>query len=123
MKKTHIGVLAAGIVIAIALFFAINPTQEAVVNELTGTWYGGGSNEETGDWWMQYTFEGNDYQLTTGTGYEEVGQYNIAKRYEDGSIDVYKIFDEGTKTHTMTIVTFEENNRIFLEGLQLDRIK
>ncbi|NQV89805.1 hypothetical protein HQ487_00185 [Candidatus Uhrbacteria bacterium] len=125
MKKHHWIVLTLSIaVIGTLLLWPKTHTEDIAINELVGQWHAGGVNADGFEWFMEYTFKKDGtYELVTGTDYTEEGVYEITNRYLDGSIEIKKVFSEGTKDYTMVIVTQEDPDIVMLEGTQLNRIK
>lgn len=121
MKLHHWLILILAIML-IGTFVALpKSTTEKNIDEITGTWRADGINEDEFEWFMLYTFDNGQYTLTTGTGYEEKGTYRIKERFEDGSLIVEKFYDDGAKTYEMSVLTGEDPNVIFLEGVKLER--
>ncbi len=119
MKHKYL-IAAAVLVVAAVGFFAFAP-QQSQADELTGSWRGGGTTPEGTEWWVQYDFEGNSYEMTTGTDYGEVGTYKILERFEDKSMIVRKIFDNQEKVYDVTMVLVEDGSQLFIEGMELKR--
>lgn len=123
--KTHhiIAVTLAFVAIIIGLLMWTNQ-EPVVVDELTGTWYTGGTNEVAGEWWMQYIFDNGTYSLTTGTDYNEEGTYVINETFLDGSRLVEKTFDNGEKVYEMNVrLDPDEPDAIYVENLRLERVE
>ncbi|MBI2473026.1 hypothetical protein HYV70_00515 [Candidatus Uhrbacteria bacterium] len=129
MKQHHLFVLIVGIFIVGGLFLwpkfhSEQTTVNLVVkDELIGRWHAGGTNTDGFEWFMEYEFSNGSYRLNTGTDYKEEGTYRITQRYLDGSIEVEKTFDNNQKTYTMVIRTTDDPDVLFLEGVQLNRVK
>jgi hypothetical protein len=104
------------------LFWPRSHSEPPVTDELTGTWHAGGTNAADLTWSMEYRFNSDQsYILTTGTDYGEEGTYVITNRYLDGSIEVEKTFRNGEKIYTMVVLTTDDPNIIYLEGVKLNR--
>ncbi|MBT5808256.1 hypothetical protein HOI18_03200 [Candidatus Uhrbacteria bacterium] len=123
MKHHHIGGIVAAIFILIIGIFVFSVGSVSSPDELTGSWRAGGTNAAGLDWYMEYEFGAGRYELETGTDYEEKGSYSINERYEDGSIIVHKVFYDGEKTYDMMVLTVDDPNIIFIEGVQLNRVE
>lgn len=128
MKRHHTLVLIVGIFIVGGFFLwpkihSEPPVTIVVKDELTGRWYAGKTNADGFEWFMEYEFSNGSYSLKTGTDYKEEGIYQITQRYLDGSIEVEKTFDDNQKTYVMVIRTTDNPDILFLEGVQLNRIK
>jgi hypothetical protein len=122
MKHHHIGLILVAIFLTITGIFSLNTPRVVEPDELLGTWHAGSTNSEGLEWWMEYTFENGGYELVTGTDYGEKGTYTISERFLDGSIIVTKVFADGAKTYDMVVLTVDDPNMIFIEGVQLDRV-
>jgi hypothetical protein len=123
MKTHHLFLLIVSVVLVsgFLLWPRIN-TQDAV-DELRGTWRGEAGVQAEYQWWMEYTFEADgSYTLITDSTYQETGTYKITERFLDGSILVKKIYNDGKKEYTMTVMTSEDNpNLIVIAGTTLIR--
>ena len=123
MKAHHLILLAVAVVLVGGFFLWPRINTQDSVDELTGTWRGEASAEAEYQWWMEYEF-GTDgrYTLTTDSTYSEEGTYEITERFLDGSILVKKIYSDGEKEYTMTVMTSEDNpNTILIAGATLIR--
>ena len=118
-------ILAVVLVGALILWPKTHLSQQLQpADELTGSWHGGGSSTDGFEWFMEYTFKTDGtYALKTGTDFTEAGTYRISNRYLDGSIEVEKTIGEEKFVFVMVIVTTDDPDVIYLEGVQLNRIK
>jgi hypothetical protein len=123
MKHHHWILIILAIIIAGALVFLPSISLNEAANEFVGTWHGGGTNTDGEDWWMEYEIKDATYSVTSSGGYEEYGSYTVGERFLDGSVEIHKIYKEGEKKHTMIFLTSEDIDTIYLEGVELSRIK
>lgn len=123
--KTHhwIALVLTVIAVGTLLLWPRTPGMPVVTDELTGSWRAQGTSADEFQWFMEYTFNTDGtYFLKTGTDYGEEGAYRITNRYLDGSIEVKKTYSEGKKVYAMVILTTDDPNILYLEGVKLTRI-
>lgn len=122
--KTHHWILLVAVVAVVGglLLWPRAQTAPRVYDELTGRWTAGNTTPDGYDWFMEYTFDDGTYLLKTNTDYREQGTYQITERFLDGSIEIHKTWGDGTYEYTFIILTTEDPNLIYLEGVELRRV-
>lgn len=122
MKAHHLIPILIAVVLVGGFFLWPHVNNQDSVDELTGTWRGEASTEAEYQWWMEYEFETDgSYTLTTDSSYSEEGSYEITERFLDGSILVKKVYKDGTKEYTMTVMTSDDPHVIEIAGATLIR--
>lgn len=122
MKAHHLIPILIAVVLVGGFFLWPRVNNQDSVDELTGTWRADASAQSEYQWWMEYEFQSDGhYILTTDSTYSEEGTYEITERFLDGSILVKKVYKDGKKEYTMTVMTSDDPNVIEIAGATLTR--
>lgn len=122
MKTHHYLLVVVGVLLVGGFFLWPRVNNQDPVDELIGTWRADASAQSEYQWWMEYEFEADgSYTLTTDSTYSEEGTYEITERFLDGSILVKKVYKDGTKEYTMSVMTTDDPHVIQIAGATLIR--
>ncbi len=123
MNKQLTVIALVVLLIAGAVLFSKNQPNQPT-DPLQGTWRGSGEKADGWQWYLQYTFDEDRFEVETDSSYAESGTYKILGINDDGTISIEKnILTPNEKLYVIQIEPNEDFSSFVLDGLIMNKVQ